>query len=146
LSTYTSFIGRAFAPFSVRVDPFQLKLFAKAIGETRPEYVDEAAAATAGRRGLLAPPTFLFSIWLQDPRSGQANSVLDLDVRRVLHGEQSFSYAAPIYSGDTITLQETIVDVYEKKNGALTFFVSEMSTKNQLGEGTGLMRCVTVLR
>jgi hypothetical protein len=141
-----SHVGRTFAPFTVSIDPFQLRLFAKAIREERPEYLSEAAALALGMRGLPAPPTFLFSVWMQDPVPLRLTAELKLDIGRVLHGEQSFSYGTPLYSGDTITVQERISDIYEKRGGALEFIVSELDATNQLGERVGTATCTTVYR
>ena len=139
-------IGHSFAPFTVTIDPFQLRLFAKAVGEDRPEYIDLSATQAMGLRGLVAPPTFLFSIWMQDPVPLRLTSELNLELGRVLHGEQSFSYSAPIYSGDTVTVREQITDIYEKRGGALEFIVCDLDATNQLGERVGTATCTTVYR
>lgn len=141
-----SHIGRAFDAFTVRVEPFQLRLFAKAVGEARPEYVDEAVALAAGYRGLLAPPTFLFSLWLQDPTEFQLARKLGLDLRRVLHGEQSFTIHEPLCGGDVMTLQERIVDIYDKRDGALEFVVSDVTAHDPDGRLLAEGRCTTVVR
>lgn len=49
-------IGRTWGPWDVVVEKGRLRLLAKAIGETRPVYTDEAAARAAGYRSILAPP------------------------------------------------------------------------------------------
>lgn len=141
-----SHIGRTFPAFQVRVEPFQLRLFAKAVGETRAEYLDEDAARAAGLRGLLAPPTFLFSLWLQDPVEFRMARELGLDLRRVLHGEQTFRYRAPVCGGDVVRVQETIRDVYDKKGGALEFVVSDVVARGAGGEPVAEAACVTVVR
>jgi len=53
-----SYIGHKREALTVVVEPFQLRLFAKAIGETNPIYLEEEAAKAAGYRNMLAPPTF----------------------------------------------------------------------------------------
>jgi acyl dehydratase len=52
----------------------------------------------------------------------------------VLHGEQSFTYHRMAYAGDTLHFDGRITDVYDKKNGALTFVVMETKVTNQRGE------------
>ena len=54
----TTDIGRTFPRHSADVESGRLRLFAKATGETRPEYIDEDAARAAGHPSLPAPPTF----------------------------------------------------------------------------------------
>src|SRR3546814_8481365 len=69
----------------IRVEPGQLRLFAKAIGETNQIYFDQAAAESAGLRAPLAPPTFAYSLgvlafgsesWSEDLRSEEHTSEL----------------------------------------------------------------------
>ena len=62
-----SYIGHKSEPLTVAVEPFQLRLFAKAIGETNPIYMEEEAAKAAGHRNLLAPPTFANALSLSKP-------------------------------------------------------------------------------
>ena len=50
------FLGHVSPSKSILVEAGQLKLFCKAIGETRAVYLDEAAARAAGYRSILAPP------------------------------------------------------------------------------------------
>ena len=50
---------------------------------------------------------------------------------RSLHAEQAFEYFEPVVAGDVLTFEETIVDVFEKKQGVLRFVVSETVVTNQ---------------
>ena len=81
----------------------RLRFFAKAIGETNPVYTDVDAAQAAGHRDLPVPPTFLFGIELDSPDPFGWLSGIGVDLRRVLHGEQSFTYHSPAYAGDVLT-------------------------------------------
>ncbi len=60
--------------------------------------------------------------------------LLQLDIARILHGSQEFEYFQPIYAGDCITVSARIADVFDKKDGALDFVVTEHSYTNQDGE------------
>ena len=53
-----SHIGRLLPSHTAAVEAGRLRLFAKATGEDRPEYLDHAAALAAGFSGLPAPPPF----------------------------------------------------------------------------------------
>ncbi|MFD2764294.1 MaoC family dehydratase N-terminal domain-containing protein [Micromonospora eburnea] len=112
-----------FAPITVTVERGRLRFFAKAVGETNPVYVDLDAARQAGHRDLPVPPTFFFSLEMEGPDSWAYLAELGVDLRRVLHGEQSFTYHSMVYAGDTVALRTRIVDVYAKKGGALEFLV-----------------------
>ncbi|HAD10632.1 MAG TPA: MaoC family dehydratase, partial [Porticoccaceae bacterium] len=52
----SALINQPYPPLTVDVELWQLKFFAKAVGETDPVYFDEAAARQAGHRSILAPP------------------------------------------------------------------------------------------
>ena len=141
-----SFIGLTTKPRSVDVEKGQLKFFASATGETNPVYFDESAAKAAGHPAIPAPPTFLFCLGTMAPGDENIMGKLGVDIGRVLHGEQQFTYAKPIYAGDTITMTTKITDIYDKKGGALDFIVQDTEAQNQKGESVGLARTVIVVR
>src|SRR3546814_14726601 len=53
---------------------------------------------------------------------------------RILHGEQGFTYHAPAYVGDRLTITTTTEDIYAKKGGALEFVVQ--TTRFEKDDGT----------
>ena len=124
-------VGTRFAPVIGRVESGQLKFFAKATGETNPVYTDESAAAAAGYKALPAPPTFCFTLNLAQPDPFANYTSLGLDLGRILHAEQEFEYFEPLCSGDTIRIEETLVDSFDKKDGVLSFYVFELVATNQ---------------
>jgi len=140
------YLGFVAKPVSVPVEAGQIRLFNKAIGETRPVYNDETAARAAGHRSLLAPPTFGNCLQQLATDVGITHEDVGLDFRYLLHGGESFIYHGPIYAGDTITLQTEITDMYDKKNGALEFMETVTRATNQLGELVQERRMVTVMR
>ncbi len=139
-------IGRTFPPHSADVEPGRLRLFAKATGETRPEYIDEDAARAAGHPSLPAPPTFAVCLNLEvaDPFAWLRE--LGIDLARVLHATQGFRYFAPIHAGDRLTFGARIENVYTKKGGALAFVVKQTDVTNQRGERVVEMRSTIVVR
>ena len=141
-----SFIGFETKPRAVEVEKGQLRSFADATGEKNPIYFDEAAAKAAGHPGLPAPPTFLFSLGLLAPETESVIAKLGVDMGRVLHGEQSFTYGKPIHAGDVITLKTRISDIYDKRGGALDFIVEDTDATNQNGQAVGVTRTVIVVR
>lgn len=124
------------------VEPGQLRFFSKTVGETDPIYFDEVAAQTAGYRSIIAPPTFGFSCLRGSAEQMPFVTALGLtedQVARSLHGEQSFSYGEAICGGDRIFIEETIADIYERREGAMEFLVTRTRLTNQLGERVGQM-------
>ena len=139
-------IGHTFQPFSTVVEAGKIRLFCKAIGEDDPIYSDEATAKAAGYRGVTAPLTFLRALQADDPNKGGLLRLLNVDIGLILHGEQHFEYYAPVVVGDKVTCQEKVVDIYDKKGGALWFVVQEMEMKDQTGKLVAKGRGVTVVR
>jgi acyl dehydratase len=140
------YIGHTLAPFSVPVEAGRLRFFAKATGQDDPIYSDPAAARGSGHHNLPVPPTFLFCLEMEGPNPAAIRELLGLDYRRLLHGEQQFTYHAMAHAGDVLTFEQRIEDIYDKKGGALEFVVRRTRVSNQDGQLVGEMRAVTVMR
>ena len=139
-------IGHKFQPFTAMVEAGKIRLFCKAIGEEDSIYSDDKAAKAAGYRGITAPLTFLRALQADDPNKGGLLRLLNVDIGLILHGEQHFEYFAPVVVGDKVTCQEKVVDIYDKKGGALWFVVQEMEMKDQTGKLLAKGKGVTVVR
>ncbi len=139
-------IGHEFKAYSATAEAGKVRLFCKAIGEEDPIYVDEAAARKAGFARIPVPPTFLQAITNDNPDKGGLLQLLGVDIGLILHGEQHYDYYAPVYVGDTITCQQKVTDLYDKKGGALWFVVSETSMKDQGGKPVAKATSITVVR
>jgi acyl dehydratase len=122
-------IGREWPAWDVEIERGRLTLFAKAIGETRAIYTDDAAARAAGYRGQLAPPTFAFCLQADGPVGSGYLTDVGIPITDVLHGEQSFTFHAMMCAGDRVRVTRRVVDVYEKKGGALEFVVFESEVR-----------------
>lgn len=131
---------------SISVELGQLKLFAKAIGESDPIHFDQAAAEAAGLRAPLAPPTFSYALGALAFGSESWSEELGIDPASLLHGEQTFEYFQPIHAGDVLLLQRQVVDRYEKKGGKLSFVVVDTSATNQRNELCVRSRMVGVIQ
>ena len=139
-------IGHEFKAFEATAEAGKVKLFCKAIGEEDPIYSDEAAAKAAGYKAVPGPPTFLQAITNDDPGKGGLLRLLNVDIGLILHGEQHYDYLAPVYVGDKVTCQQKIVDIYDKKGGALWFIVSETAMTNDAGKMVAKATGITVVR
>ncbi|WP_342710872.1 MaoC family dehydratase N-terminal domain-containing protein [Bradyrhizobium sp. B124] len=121
-----SAVGRTFTPVTARVEPGRLRFFLDTLGETNPVYRDGAAAPV--------PPTYLFCLEMMDAAEPfEFLTALDIDLARVLHGEQRFDYHAPVVVGDTLTFRPRVTSVTEKKGGAMTLIVVETAVTNKAG-------------
>ena len=141
-----NFIGRKIPPHSADVEAPRLRRFAKATGETRPEYIDDAAARAAGHPGLPAPPTYVLCLDLDMPDPFEWLTVMGVDVAQVLHGSERFRYFAPVYAGDRLTFSSRIADILQKKSSRKAFVVKETDVTNQDGLKVAEMRATIVVR
>ena len=139
-------IGLELAPVTWPVERGRVLAFARAIGETRPECLDDSAARDAGLPGLLAPPTFWFGAWADGGTLAEMLQKLQVPIARILHGEQSFSYGAPVCAGDVLTVKTRIADIVDKKGGKMEFITQRSTVTNQRGEHVGELSAVIVVR
>ncbi len=139
-------IGYAPPPILWDVEKGRIAFFAKVIGLTDPVHTDEAAAKAAGYRGIVAPPTFIFGAPGDSGETMKLIETLNIDLGKVLHGEQRFDYHAPVCAGDTLRFESKVSDIYDKKGGALEFVVNDTKVTNQLGEHVADLHSVIVVR
>jgi len=147
----TSLIGKKLAPSTVVLERGPVSNFARAVKSDSPIYQDPRAATAAGFDGIPAPPTFGFG-WAnwgsfpevqppsEQPGSNPVMEVIGSLMRTgglILHGEQSFTYHAPVLVGDTLDATGRISNLYEKTSSGgstMTFISSETEYRNQRGE------------
>lgn len=128
------------------VDAGRLRFFAKATGQTDLIYIDQQAARAAGHPDLPVPPTFLMAIELEQPDPFAFLTEIGVDLRRVLHGEQSFTYHSTAHAGDNLVAKPRIADAYVKKGGALEFIVKVTDVVRDDGSAVAQMTNVIVIR
>ena len=129
-----SVVGRTFTPVTAHVEPGRLRYFLDTLGETNPVYRDANAAKKAGYSAAPVPPTYLFCLELMDAQNPfEFMTALGIDIAHVLHGEQSFTYHAPIVVGDTLTFKSRVNSVTQKKGGAMTLVGVGTEITNQTG-------------
>lgn len=124
-------IGLEFDPVVVDVEAGRLRFFAKVIGETNPVYFDVEAAKAAGYRNIPSMPTMPFCLEMDGPDPFGFLAALEINIVKILHGEQEFVYHHAVCAGDTLTFKSKITDIYDKKGGALEFVVQKFDITNQ---------------
>lgn len=139
------------------VDRTAVMLFARSLGDIRPEYSDPDDPATKALGGIVVPPTFVQSSahWQPDypldltrPRKPGASSRSSGGdggggggLGRGLHAEQHYEYHHPIHAGDTLTVTTRPGERWEKqgrRGGKLLFSETITEYRNQDG-----VLCVT---
>jgi acyl dehydratase len=146
----TSIIGSALPPSTIVLERSPISAFAKSVKSTSDIYQNAEVAKANGFTSIPAPPTFGFAFQtfgafpeLQPEGAASVSPALAIlrDLSKtgglILHGEQAFSYHAPVLAGDVLSGTGTISDVYEKTTGSgsvMTFIASKMEYRNAQGE------------
>lgn len=141
-------------PYKFPVDLSAIMLFARSLGDIRPEYSDPDSPEAKAIGGVTAPPTFVQSSahWQPDypldltrPRSGPPPKHRGDEggggIGRGLHAEQHYEYHHPIFAGDTLTVTTRPGERWEKqgrRGGKLLFSETITDYHNQDG-----VLCVT---
>jgi acyl dehydratase len=110
-------------PVRLEIERGRVRQFADAIGERNPVYRDRDAAVAAGHPDVLAPPTFLFGLELEQSTVFEDLARHGVELSTVLHGEQTFRYFADVFAGQSVDFATVYVDIYSKAAGALDFLV-----------------------
>lgn len=141
-------VGTAQPERTVTIERGRLQMFALAIGETDPVYVDVDAARAAGHPDLPVPPTFYFGLNLGRGADADMRWMADLgiDVRHILHGDQTFTYQDVAHAGDELVLAPRITDVFSKKGGALQFVVRRTAVRRVDGSPVAELTETIVVR
>lgn len=139
-----SLIGRESEPVLHEVEKGAIRHFAEALGDPNPIYQDESAARAAGYPTLVAPPTFPVLLTANE----RFRHSLDLGTRSILHGEQLFEYARPIFAGDRITVRSRVADVQERAgaSGPMDVLVVEDEGRDDQDELIFRTRAMYILR
>lgn len=121
-------MGRSFPPTSpYLVGREKIREFSRAVFATNPINTDVDAARAAGYADVVAPPTF--AVVIQEGTLAQLLAEPDagIELTRVVHGSQQFSYSRPIIAGDELTAQLSIESVKALAGNALVTAVSNIT-------------------
>ncbi|MFZ2178610.1 MAG: MaoC family dehydratase N-terminal domain-containing protein [Rhodococcus sp. (in: high G+C Gram-positive bacteria)] len=138
-------LDRTVPPIITDVERGRIRQFAIAIGEENPIYRDRDAAVAAGHPDVLAPPTFLFGLELENSNVFADLAAHGVDLGNVLHGEQRFRYFADVHAGDRLLFESSYVDAYSKAGGALDFLVRR-TTVTREGTVVAELESVSVIK
>ncbi len=122
----------------------KIREFAEAIGDDNPAYVDPAAARKLGHPDVVAPPTFATVLTLRVVESVLADPELGVDWSRVVHGEERYTYAAPIVAGDVLSVVATLESVRSVSGNDLVTLRADVATAE--GEPRASAKSMLVVR
>ena len=124
-----SAIGATDDPFTMVVECGKVREFARATMSTNPEYLEGSAP--------VIPPTFLTNVSFWSPPGRSVFSKVKMDLRRLLHGGQEYTFhGPPPAAGTTLTVQTRVADIYEKegkRGGTMTFVVTISEFRDESG-------------
>jgi acyl dehydratase len=126
--------GKVHPPVEYEVGREKIREYAYAVGEHDAIYHETDAARGVGFRNVVAPPMFcvVYSARAMGPAILDPDLAINLGL--MVHGSQEFEWGEPVVSGDVITTEVTIKDLYEK--GGMEFYVWESESTNQDGQTT----------
>lgn len=127
-------IGKEFGPFVYEVEKGAIRKVAEAIGDPNPLWQDEEYAKRSRYEGIIASPTFFFSLRFDE--ISQRLSELECLLRESMNAGSEIEYFQPIRPGDLITVRAKIIDIRERegKGGKLLFIPVDLTYENQKGE------------
>ena len=110
----------------------KVREYAYAVGETDPRCLDVDAARAAGFADVVAPPMFAAVYCWPAIMPAVLDPEVGIDVARMVHGAQEFTWYEPVVAGDEITTEAELVETAER--GGMKFFTFTTRSTNQRGE------------
>ena len=114
----TSKIGHSFPPFPVAIERTKLRELALAIGDPNPIYQDRQGVEDSDIP-LLPTTATIFLFW-ENRHFIEQLAELGLDVKRLIHREESYEYLAALHIGETLTGVLTVLDGSTRKGRGAT--------------------------
>lgn len=126
------FIGKEYNPVTYIVGQEKIKEYALAIGDLNPLYSDPEFAEKSKYGCIIAPPMFVIVFARETLVNLFSDIELNLNMLRLLHGEQEFNFHKIVKANDTITTCPKIKNIYQKSNN--DFIELETKSYNQSKE------------
>lgn len=137
-------LGRTWGPFRYVMGAEKMREYAVAISGGVPSYIstglpedvhpvlhDEAAAARSAWGSLIAFPMFAVLFSIAPAQAALLDPAMEMDVFRVLHGEQEFEFLEVLRPGDVLLTTGTLES--RSVRGANELFVIRTDSVNQHG-------------
>ena len=122
----------------------KVREYAQATGETNPLHLDPEAARAAGHADVVAPPMFAAVYCWPAIMPAVLDPEVGIDIARMVHGAQEFTWHAPEVAGDEITTEAQLEDKAER--GGLEFFTFRTVSTNERGETVCEGRWTNIVR
>ena len=112
----------------------QINALCDSLEDDNPLFRDPEVAAATANGGVIAPPTFI-NLFRQR-KSELVLSETDVDLPKLLHGEQDIAYYEPVRPGDRVWHRIKVIETGKKKSktyGELDYFTVLITMKNAQG-------------
>jgi len=120
-------VGREYPPVTTNVTLDAMQKYARAYNDDNPAFFD---ASRPG--GIVAPPLFGVPVTWDALMKAMMDSELNVDLLRLVHGEQDMEFPNPVRSGDVITATAKILSIDAKSTGET--MTIELNAANQKGQ------------
>ncbi len=104
--------GKEYPPVESQVTLEALQKYARAYNDDNPAYFD---ARRPG--GIIAPPMFAVAVTWQSVMQPIGDPAVQVDLLRLVHGEQDMEFIAPMRPGNVITSTSKIASIETKSTG-----------------------------
>jgi acyl dehydratase len=111
-------IGRTFPAVKYVINEDDIRDYLPVAGEEHPAFRSDEEARTAGYERRVIPPSFaplVAILGMLRSFDWERDMYLDYKTGTAMFGEQELEYLRPLYVGEAVTIQGTVVDVYEKQ-------------------------------
>ena len=133
-------IGKKLSPVTFEIEKGALRNTADAIGDPNPLWQNEEYARNSKYGSIIAPPTFLLSLKVNEMVA--FINEIDCPLKRLLNGGCNIEYLQPIKAGDTITVAAELADLQERtgKTGQMLFMIFKLTFADQRDEPVARMQ------
>ncbi len=111
-------IGRTFPAVKYGINEDDIRDYLPVAGEEHPAFRSDQEARAAGYERRVIPPSFaplVAILGMLRSFDWERDMYLDYKTGTAMFGEQELAYLRPLYVGEAVTIQGTVVDVYEKQ-------------------------------
>ena len=124
------------------IEKGMIRRFAQAIDDPNPLWQDEEYAGKTRYGGIIAPPTFVATLGLEQIQQILASTPSETS----LHGGTELECYQPVRAGDVVTATTKIADFRQRqgKMGTMTFVTFDITYENQKGELVGQCRQMVI--
>ena len=115
------------------IEKGMIRKFTLATGDPNPLWQDEEYASKSKYGGIIAPPTFILTIGLEQIE----HELTSLSSMTTLHASTELECYQPVRPGDKITVTTRLANIRERQGvetGKMVFMTFEITYKNQRQE------------